>query len=277
MRSLATANINFSAGKATQENVFETKELDIIKQAPIVAFNPFLVAKKLFLSPYNIFISFLKLIFLTMIIILNGIFLNINYTTETPPMEGVILTQPSEYVNDFNLLVKNEMNIASSALNMARIMEWGNIPQLASLEEVAQIVMTDFKYWENIHDQILTDRDHDNLLSDVFIVNPPSVIWEGYDVWHWLLSPQYLSQGRFPVDGEREVTLSTALLQAHFEMTSEEAHHAIGSHINIEGQAHEIVGFTYNHLAVISHNPSEYFGFYTFDFETFEAFADAKC
>jgi len=273
MRSLATSTIEFSAEKVTQFNVADMIESTQIKNISSVTFNPFLVAKKLFLSPYNVFTLFLKLAFLIMIIILNNVFLLINYTTENPPQGGVILAQSGfGFVNDFNQLVKNELGIISNEFNKGRNIEWDAIVQLASLEEVERIVMTDFIYWLNIEDIAIMYQNQEGLLSDVFVVNPPSIIWEGYDIWHWLLCPRYLSQGRFPADGEREITLSTGLLQAHFGMTREEAYHSIGNHIYIGEQAHEIVGITYNHLAVISHHPSENFGFYTFDYETYSSF-----
>jgi len=275
MRSLATSTIEFSTGKVNQVNVVDIKESTQTESVSSVIFNPFLVAKKLFLSANNAFNLFFKLAFLTMIIVLNVFFLSMHYTTEDPPAEGIIFASSGfMFENAFNEVVINEFRLTPAEANQIRFIEWADIPQLAALDEVEKIVMTDFIYWENIYDTVITDQNSDNLLSDVFVVNPPSIIWEGYDIWHWLLCPRYLSQGRFPTDGEREIALSTALLQAHFGMTREEASHSIGSHIYIGEQAHEIVGITYNHIAIISHHPSENFGFYTFEFETYSEFIE---
>ena len=275
MRDLATSTITFSAGKITQVNSCSQQEVAQIKKVANVTFNPFLVAKKLFISPYNGFTLFLKLVFLIMIVMLNGVFLSMNYTTEDSPTGGPILASAGfMFENSFNEVVINELGITPNETNETRFIEWGDIPQLASLNEVEHIVMTDFIYWLNIYDNMAVSQVSDGLLSEVFVVNPPHVIWEGYDVWHGLLSPRYLSQGRFPVDGYREVALSTGLLQAQFGMTRDAAYESIGTHIYIGEQAHEIVGILYSHLAVISHHPAENFGFYTFDVETYEAFTE---
>ena len=214
------------------------------------------------------------LVFLTLFgnLFLDHNFIEINNSHFHLPAENILFLSAGFGTNyeDMNWRVVRELGLFldEAAKYQDRVLELGQIGEIFEHEGVNDIIITDFIYWDQLYENV------ENLLEEVFVINPPHIIWEGYNLHHWLLWPELLESGRFPVDGKREILVSRALLREHFNFSEDDATHPLGRQIEVNGKSHTIVGTYYENLAIISNQPEENYGFYTYDSNTFTEFKE---
>lgn len=215
-------------------------------------------------------------------LVLNQFFLELNYSKESLPAENVVQISAGWEGNfeNMNWRASEVLDIDIIEENKNLHLGFSHIPEIYNKSGVSQIILTDFVYWDYINEsfaQIMQNQD-ENLTVPLHVINPPQVIWQGYTNPHWALWSITLEDGRFPVDGGREVLISKNMLREHFDFSENMLEEAIGRTITVQGMDHVIVGI-YNpdisysiDLVIISFEPEENFGFYSYNEMTFDDF-----
>ncbi|MCL1990505.1 MAG: ATP-binding cassette domain-containing protein [Defluviitaleaceae bacterium] len=254
--------------KIIKENSSTTHLND--KEIKRIPFSPFKMTKSSFFHPLNIFVLIFYLLIIYATFILNQLFIEPNYGNIPLPDEDIIFVSSGWewFFEETNWRVSESLNLTIDIVDQAPFVPFSSILDIAEMHGVSDIILSDSTYWRDIHHLIYRNE----LLSDVVIVNPPDMIWGGYTIGHELLRHDFLQEGRFPKDNEREVVLSEALLRTHFGFNENEIENAIGAVVDLNQINHTIVGIYGIDLSIISHHTSENFGFYTFSKETFDGF-----
>ncbi|MCL1990022.1 MAG: ATP-binding cassette domain-containing protein [Defluviitaleaceae bacterium] len=261
--------IKVDSDKITQENNFSPDPTEIHKKTATTLYNPYKIISKKFTEWGFTFINLLLFALIFLSLFWDNHFLQANNNHYDLPAKGAIFLatgREDHQYESFNQQVMNELNIAIDSESEKNSVQIDDIIEISKLPGINHIIISDFLYWQEL------GYHFEYLHEDVFVVNPPEIMWSGYDFYHLMIWPELLQLGRFPNDGEREVTISRLLLELHFEFDEMQLENPLGEFIYVNDILHEIVGITYDNLAIISFHHYENHGFYTFDLASFEEF-----
>ncbi|MCL1989343.1 MAG: ATP-binding cassette domain-containing protein [Defluviitaleaceae bacterium] len=220
--------------------------------------------KEFFKSQHRLLIIVQAFVFTAILFSMNN-FIYWNFNLADSPNAGTIMMNSGfDEKNEFNENVADYLGLTLRP--NSELLTWMDIPLISEIQGVKAIIMTDFREYLYLNENIET------LLDNEQILNPPQLFWEGYDLWHSFLDPRERQSGRFPQDNSREVALSLANLQTFYGFSLEEAQNSIGQTIQINHIDHEIVGILLNNFTIISHHENENFGFLTYKPDLFDEF-----
>lgn len=236
-----------------------------INKATTLRFKPAnITIKELFKSQHRFLIVVQAVILIAILFFMNN-FIYWNFNLEDSPSAGaIVMNSGFDEKNEFNENVADYFGL--TLLQNREMLTWMDIPLISEISGVESIIMTDFREYMYLNENI------ENLLENEQILNPPYLFWAGYDIWHSLLDARELQIGRFPQDNSREVAISLANLQTFYDFSFENAQNSIGQTIEINNVSHEIVGILLNNFTIISHHENENFGFLTYNPDTFDEF-----
>ena len=154
--------------------------------------------------------------------------------------------------------------------NFDRMISYEDIPQIASMDGVENVILYDTSYLDPI---IYTTAGEGRLLDKLHLFAVPEAIAQDY--LHQTAIPygtEDLEEGRLPRDGAHEITISKKLLKKHFAYTDEMMTRAIGSRVNYENETYTIVGINSYDICYISFDAKRNYGLYQYDADTFNEF-----
>jgi len=236
-----------------------------INKATTLRFKPAnITIKELFKSQHRFLMVVQAVILIAILFFMNN-FIYWNFNLADSPSAGTIVMNSG--FGEKNEFTENVADYLGLTLPQnSELLTWMDVPLISELSGVENIVMTDFREYMYLNENIETLLDNEQFL------NPPQLFWDGYDIWHPFLDARELQNGRFPQDNSREVAISLANLQTFYAFSFEEAQNSIGQNININNIYHEIVGILLNNFTIISHHENENFGFLTYNPSTFDEF-----
>ncbi|AKB28302.1 hypothetical protein MSSIT_1583 [Methanosarcina siciliae T4/M] len=154
--------------------------------------------------------------------------------------------------------------------NYDRMISYEDIPQIASMDGVENVILYDASYLDPI---IYTTAGEDRLPDKLNLIAVPEAIAQDY--LNQTVIPygtEYLEEGRLPRDGSHEISISKKLLEKHFAYTDEMLTRAIGSKVNYENETYTIAGINSYDICYISFDAKRNYGLYQYDADTFDEF-----
>ncbi|WP_369798980.1 ABC transporter permease [Methanosarcina sp. WWM596] len=194
-----------------------------------------------------------------------------NFCTETIPPGNIIAVYQADHTyGDLNAVYVRGAELDLDPENYDRMISYEDIPQIASMDGVENVVLYDPSYLDPI---IYTGAGEGRLLDKLNLIAVLEPIAQDY--LNQTVIPygaEYLEEGRLPRDGAHEITISKKLLKKHFAYTDEMLTRAIGSRVNYENETYTIVGINKYDICYISFDAKRNYGLYQYEAGTFNEF-----
>jgi hypothetical protein len=192
------------------------------------------------------------------------------YCTNTIPPGNIIAIYQADYTyGDLNAVYVRGAGLDMDSENYDRMILYEDIPHIASMDGVETVILYDISYF----DALYTAASEDRLLDKLNLIAVPESIAQDY--LHQTNVPygtEYLEEGRLPLDGAHEITISKKLLEKHFAYTDEMLTRAIGSKVNYDNETYTIAGINSFDICYVSFDAKRNCGLYRYDVDTFDEF-----
>jgi hypothetical protein len=192
------------------------------------------------------------------------------YCTNTIPPGNIIAIYQADYTyGDLNAVYVRGAGLDMDSENYDRMILYEDIPHIASMDGVETVILYDISYF----DALYTAASEDRLLDKLNLIAVPESITQDY--LHQTNVPygtEYLEEGRLPLDGAHEITISKKLLEKHFAYTDEMLTRAIGSKINYDNETYTIAGINSFDICYVSFDAKRNYGLCQYDVDTFDEF-----
>ncbi|MHC1757877.1 MAG: hypothetical protein AB9861_21055 [Methanosarcina sp.] len=192
------------------------------------------------------------------------------YCTNTIPPGNIIAIYQADYTyGDLNAVYVRGAGLDMDSENYDRMILYEDIPHIASMDGVETVILYDISYF----DALYTAASEDRLLDKLNLIAVPESIAQDY--LHQTNVPygtEYLEEGRLPLDGAHEITISKKLLEKHFAYTDEMLTRAIGSKVNYDNETYTIAGINSFDICYVSFDAKRNCGLCQYDVDTFDEF-----
>jgi hypothetical protein len=192
------------------------------------------------------------------------------YCTNTIPPGNIIAIYQADYTyGDLNAVYVRGAGLDMDSENYDRMILYEDIPHIASMDGVETVILYDISYF----DALYTAASEDRLLDKLNLIAVPESIAQDY--LHQTNVPygtEYLEEGRLPLDGAHEITISKKLLEKHFAYTDEMLTRAIGSKVNYDNETYTIAGINSFDICYVSFDAKRNYGLCQYDVDTFDEF-----
>ena len=220
-------------------------------------------------------INWAIMMFYLILLLLCVVFLDIQflrgYSTDVLPPKNTILTYKADYVYDeLNKEYVSGAKIKINPQNHYNIINYNDIPKIANIKGVKDIVLYDFEYLTRMYFELVKGMS-DKILN---IISIPNIVYSNYSSIRNNDLINVLMDGRFPTDYSNEIAISENLLTKFFGFNNDQLSNALGSTIILDNVEYRIVGISYYDICYISYDKKQNYGFYTYEPSTYQEFID---
>lgn len=207
-----------------------------------------------------------------------------NYDDESVPPANTISVYCAD--NAFDTLnqtycLKSRIEIDESAKHNMIYLD--DIPQISGLKGCDDIYILDYpklneficQYAEQkLNDQLVSNESQD-IAIELSSFAIPEVLQKDkrFIEVFGMVDFFYLSEGRLPKDGAKEISISKRLLYKYYNFSDSEVQNALGKKIKYENVEYQIVGIQHMDMCIVSYDDSQMNNaFYHYDSSTYPKF-----
>lgn len=226
---------------------------------------------KLLKKKINILTAVVSLLSILCLLYFMNIQFDKYYAMNESPSQDIIIAYKSDYAfSDLNKGYVESANINIDENNYYKLIQYDDVPKIASMEGVEKIIMLDRSYI----DKIIDHHYNNSLLEEFNIISMPDVIQHDYqDIMYWLINNiGVLKKGRLPLDNADEISISENQLKKYYNYDEKMINNALGDTIVFNNKEYKIVGIQYYDLSFISYDRNNNLGFNEYKIETYDEF-----
>lgn len=227
------------------------------------------------LRPATLLSWLLLLLYATIFVFFNHVVFLERYDRDEPAQDDnsiLVYTAEEEY-GELNQKYAKCQGISVEESRYYSLIRYSDIPELVQKYHLRDVFIENCQFSEKFLDLLHESEQSNNpelLRSDPPLLSIPQVVRENYyGQTAPLLSTDYLLEGRYPEDEQREIVMSRELLKRYYPGAE------IGDQVELQGISYTLVGIHILDAYIVSYDGSNGF-VYRYSPDTYEAFVQEQ-